>query len=88
MLAQDPELHEKQIAKIGMQTIHPNDGRHADGNSAGLDEETDHVPRVLGRVEWIQCPDRKSAILHRYEKQQGDYKKKAQRAESVKGYAT
>lgn len=87
MLVQDPELHEKQIAKVGMQTVHPDDGRHAEGDCAGLDEEADCVPRILGRVEGIQCPDRKFAVLHGHEEEQGDHEENGQRAEPVEGYA-
>lgn len=70
-----------------MQTVHPDDGRQADGDCAGLDEEADCVPRVLGRVEGIPCPHRKFAVLHGHEKEQGDDEEKGQRAEPVKGYA-
>lgn len=80
-------MHEKQIAKVGMQTVHPDDGCHADRDCAGLDEEADCVPRVLGRVEGIQCPDRKFAVLHGHEEEQGDHEENGQRAEPVKGYA-
>lgn len=87
MRVQDLELHEKQNAYIGEQAVYPDDGGHADGDAAGLDEEADLMPRIHGRVEGIPRPDGKLPVLHGHDEQQADHDGEAEDAKPAEGHA-
>lgn len=87
MRVQNLELYEKQNAQIEEQVVYPDDGGHADGDGAGLDEKADPVPRIHGRVEGVSRSDRKLPVLHGNDEQQSDHEKEAQDAKPVEDHA-